>query len=308
MEEGWGTRDFGEREVMLNKQPSPAFSDDLIRRFLLGRLSSTEQTSLEESLFIDEELEPRVRLAEFELTDDYVFARLNAADRERFDRKFLISADRKQTLNVSRALRDRFGPASLTGWRAAIGGKVGLFFHLNRSVWRYAFAVLILTLLMATVWLVTKEPQIALRVFPKRAPMNAKAPVKSPEAQHSSSSPSMAHQEPSPAQPVHREVGSTIVLRANNEAQAIDLSGSDHGTIHVQLMLESNDEGAYQSELLTIDGRSVFSAEVLKSDHDAKIDFDIPAPLLKRGEYKINLSRFDNGARNDVARYYLRVQ
>jgi anti-sigma factor RsiW len=293
---------------MLNKQPSPAFSDDLIRRFLLGRLSSPEQTSLEEALFIDEELEARVRLAELDLTDDYVFARLNAADRERFDRKFLVSADRRQALNVSRALRDRFGPASLTGWRAAIGEK-GLFLHLNRSVWRYAFAVLILSLLMATVWLVTKEPQIALRVFPKRAPMNAKAPAKSQEAQHSSSSPSMAHQEPSPAQPVHREVGSTIVLRANNEAPAIDLSGSDHGTIHVQLMLESNDEGAYQSELLTIDGRSVFSAEVLKqSDPAAKIDFDIPTPLLKRGEYKINLSRFDNGARNDVARYYLRVQ
>ena len=106
-----GARDFGEREVMLNKQLSPAFSDDLIRRFLLGRLSSTEQTSLEESLFIDEELEARVHLAELDLTDDYVFARLNAADRERFDRMFLISADRRQGLNVARALRDRFGPA-----------------------------------------------------------------------------------------------------------------------------------------------------------------------------------------------------
>ena len=292
-----------------HKQASPAFSDDLIRRFLLGRLNSTEQSSLEESLFIDEELEARVRLAELDLTDDYAFARLTVTDRERFERKFLVSVDRRQALNVSRALYDRFGPVSLTGWRAAIGEKVSLVFDLNRPVWRYAFAALILTLLMATVWLVTKEPQFALRVFPKRAPTNARAPAKSQEAQHSSGSPSVAHQEPSPAQPVHREAGPTIVLRANEVAQAIDLSGNDHETIHVQLILESTDEGAYQSELLTIDGQPVFSAEALKpSDSNASIDFDVPKRLLKAGEYKVNLSRIDDGARKDVARYYLRVQ
>jgi len=292
-----------------HKQPSPSFSDDAIRRFLLGRLNFTEQSSLEESLFIDEELEARVRLAELDLTDDYTSARLNAADRERFERRFLVSADRRQALNVSRALRERFGPVSQTEWWAAIGEKVGLLFDLNRPVLRYGFAALILTLLMATVWLVTKEPQITLRVFTRHAPTNVKAPGKSQEAQHSSGSPSMAHQEPSPAQPVHREVGSTIVLRANDTAQALDLSGNDRDTIHVQLMLESNDEGTYQSELLTIDSQSVFSSEALKqSNHGAKIDLDVPTRLLKAGEYKINLSRIDNGARKDVASYYLRVQ
>ena len=292
-----------------HKQPSAAFSDDLIRRFLLGRLDPAERTSLEESLFIDEELEACVRLAELDLTDDYVFARLNAADRERFERKFLVSADRRQALKVSRALRDRFGPASLIGWRAAIGEKVGPLFDLNRPIWRYAFAALILTLLMATVWLVTREPRIALPVFTKRAPTNAKAPAKPQEAQHSYGATSMPHQEPSPPQPVHREVGSTIVLRANDATQAIDLSGNDYDTIHIQLVLESNDGGTYQSELLTIDGQSVFSAKALKqTDSDAKNDFDVPTQLLKTGEYKVNLSRVGNGSRKDLASYYVRVQ
>jgi len=292
-----------------HKQPSAAFSDDLIRCFLLGRLDPTEQTRLEESLFIDEGLEARVCLAELDLTDDYAFARLNAADRERFERMFLVSADRRQALNVSRALHDRFLPESLIGWRTAIGGKVGLLFDLNQPVWRYAFAALILTLLIAMAWLVTKEPQIALPVFTRRAPTNAKVPAKSQEAQHSAGAASMPHQEPSPAQPVHRNVGSTVVLRANDGAQVIDLSGQDHDTIHIQLILESNDEGTYQSELLTIDGQSLFSVEALKqSDSDAKIDFDVPTRLLKTGEYKINLSRVDNGSRKDLASYYFRVQ
>ena len=119
----------------------------------------------------------------------------------------------------------------------------------------------------------------------------------------------MPHQEPSPPQPVHREVGSTMVLRANAAAQVIDLSGNDRDTIHVQLILEGNDEGTYQSELLTIDGQSVFSAKALKqTDSDAKIDFDVPTRLLKTGEYKVNLSRVDNGSRKSVASYYFRVQ
>ena len=257
---------------------------------------------------MDEELETRVRLAELDLTDDYVFARLNAVDRERFERKFLVSAERRQALNVSSALCDRFD-TSLIGWRAAIGEKVGPLFDLNRPIWRYAFAALILTLLMATVWLVTREPRIALPVFTKRAPTNAKAPAKSQEAQHSSGATSIPHQEPSTPQPVHRDVGSTIVLRANDAAQVIDLSGNDHDAIHVQLMLESNDGGTYQSELLTIDGQSVFSAKALKqTDSDAKIDFDTPRRLLKTGEYKVNLSRIDNGSRKDLASYYFRVQ
>ncbi len=43
---------------------------------------------------MDEELETRVRLAELDLTDDYVFARLNAVDRERFERKVLHFVNR----------------------------------------------------------------------------------------------------------------------------------------------------------------------------------------------------------------------
>ena len=100
-----------------------------------------------------------------------------------------------------------------------------------------------------------------------------------------------------------------MVLRANAAAQVIDLSANDRDTIHVQLISEGHDEGTYQSELLTIDGQSVFSAKALKqTDSDAKIDFDVPTRLLKTGEYEVNLSRVDNGSRKSVASYYFRVQ
>ncbi len=93
---------------------SPEFSDDAIRRFLFGRLSAAEQTTLEERLFADDDLEARVRLAEFDLADDYALERLSVADCEAFAEKFLLSAERKRTLGVSTALRERFASVTTT--------------------------------------------------------------------------------------------------------------------------------------------------------------------------------------------------
>src|SRR5258708_39904542 len=87
------------------------FSGDAIHRFLFGRLSAAEQATLEERLFTDDALEARVRLAEFDLTDDYALERLSAADREAFEEKFLLSAQRKRLPKVSTALPLRFASA-----------------------------------------------------------------------------------------------------------------------------------------------------------------------------------------------------
>src|SRR2546421_2433908 len=91
---------------------SKDFSDETIRSFLLEGLSSTEQTVFEEQFLLNDELEVRVRLAEFDLTDDYAFGRLSAAEQTQFEQTFLLTTERKQQLNVSTALRDRFARAS----------------------------------------------------------------------------------------------------------------------------------------------------------------------------------------------------
>src|SRR5215510_5874204 len=87
-----------------NKQ----FSDEAIRRFLLGSLDSNEQSLFEQSLFTDDELEDRVRLAELELTDDYATARLSDAEQQLFRQRFLLTTDRQRELSVSQALHDNF--------------------------------------------------------------------------------------------------------------------------------------------------------------------------------------------------------
>src|SRR5260370_83451 len=114
-----------------DRDHSPECSDDAIRQVLLGRMESATQTLFEERLFLDDEFEARVRLLEIELTDDYVFERLGRADRERFQRNFLVSTDRKRALEVSKALHDRFSSTSLFGSKSAIARRLRSLFDIN---------------------------------------------------------------------------------------------------------------------------------------------------------------------------------
>src|SRR5260370_29921858 len=93
---------------------SSEFSDEAIRRFLLGRLSSSEQPAFERQLFSDSRLDARVRLAELDLADDYTYGRLDPDERQFVEETFLVTSDRRRKLEVSMVLRDRFASASVT--------------------------------------------------------------------------------------------------------------------------------------------------------------------------------------------------
>ena len=70
-----------DNNVTSNDGGSRPFSDETIRRFLLGGLSASERPLFEQRLITDDDLDARVRLAELELADDYAFERLSAPER-----------------------------------------------------------------------------------------------------------------------------------------------------------------------------------------------------------------------------------
>src|SRR6266852_552893 len=287
---------------------SPEISDDAIRGFLLGQLESSDQSDFEERLFSDVELEARVRLAELDLTDDYVFKSLTCADRERFHRNFLLSTDRKRALEVSRALHERFASASLFESKAAIAQRLRTLFDFKQSAWRYAFAALILLIVLASVWLVIKEPQLAKRFMPPRALPRPAATSTPQETHHPSSSSSPVHAEQSPPMPAHRPPTLTVVLDPKStieNAVLVSLPQTDVDVVHFQLTIDKNQSGIYRADLLSITGESVFSAESLKSEsNEGLINLDVPASALRIGAYQINLNRVDVGSKPGVATYY----
>src|SRR6266545_1634860 len=91
-----------------NDGGSLEYSDETIRRFLLGGLSASERPLFEKRFIADDGLDGRVRLAEFELADDYAFERLSTPDRKLFEERFLLASNRQHQLKVSEALCTRF--------------------------------------------------------------------------------------------------------------------------------------------------------------------------------------------------------
>src|SRR6266404_3829649 len=307
---------------------SQEFSDDAIRRFLFGRLSAAEQAAFEEYLLTGESLEARVRLAEFDLADDYALERLSAADRQAFEKKFLLSAERTRQLKVSTALRDRFASTTIVATtgpeaaKASTAERLRLRFGLNQRAWRLAFGVAILLVLVGMVWLWVKEPRIRegirVNIFNRRAPVPA--PSAPGMAEHSNNTSSIPEHLITPlAMPPHEPTASPVILsvdllpdapRDHAQIPLIDLPKGEHDIVRLQLALKPNQTGTFRAELLTADGQSIFNSQSLQTtETDAgKVDFDVPAALLKIGDYRVSLRRADNGSTKTVASYYFRVK
>ena len=296
------------------------FSDETIRRFLLGGLSASEQPIFERRFITDDDLDTRVRLAELDLADDYAFERLNTLDRERFEQKFPLTSDRQKQVLVSKVLRDRFSFTAATWSKEhTVTQKMRELFGLSRPAWRIAFGFLILLILFGTAWLVIREPrivrQIANQLTPRRSPQRS-VPR---EVNHPTNQSSPEHQTTPSPMPEHdltasSPIASSIVLIPDvpynsNRAPSVNLPKGEKDLVRLQLVLKLDEPGPHRAELLTIQGQSVFSADSLQSaDSRAEVDFDVPSHLLNAGDYQIRLSRSDRGSKEKVTSYYFRVQ
>ena len=183
---------------------SRIFSDEAIRRFLLGQLNANEQSIFERDLFASDELETRVRLAELALADDFARDRLNPHEKNQFQENYLASAERKQMLGVSQALHDRFSSPRISYLSGT--QRLRAVFDLGQPSWRYAFAALILLLVLATVWRGIKEPQIVQQVIPKPVAPKPTATPAPQEANHANTVLSPNHLEVFPALPSHAPI------------------------------------------------------------------------------------------------------
>lgn len=75
-----------------------------VRRYLLGDVQAEVQRAVEERLVTEEGFMEELSAAEEELIDDYVGGELSAGDRERFERHFLSTEERRRQLRFAQAL------------------------------------------------------------------------------------------------------------------------------------------------------------------------------------------------------------
>src|SRR5215470_2534384 len=79
--------------------------EKLISRYLLGELPEEQQVEIEDRAFSDKDYLASITAVENDLIDEYVRGELSAADRQRFETRFLASAERRKRVEFAKALR-----------------------------------------------------------------------------------------------------------------------------------------------------------------------------------------------------------
>jgi hypothetical protein len=288
-----------------------------VRRFLLGNLTAAEQTTFDERLFADHDLEKRVRLAECELADDYAFERLSAGESELFEQRFLVSSARRQKLIVSKALRDRFATERAVAGAApsvmTFRERLQYWFGLHQPYWKLALRVIVLLLLIGTMWSVLRGPRLGERFFARRRPAPvATSPKNTQEANHPvNPSPPPREAPPPPEQLAPAPVVVLLVPQHGYDPAhiaVVNLPDGERGVLQLQLSAKGNPE-TDRAELLTISGQSVLTEGALKASPGIDIvSFEVPGRLLTAGDYQMKLSRMSDGVEAVVVTYYFRVQ
>src|SRR6516225_12149632 len=80
------------------------FGPDELIRYHLGELSPAERDKVEARYFADDAFHDQVLAAEEELIDSYVQGELSAEQKEHFEHRFLQVDDRREKVEVARAL------------------------------------------------------------------------------------------------------------------------------------------------------------------------------------------------------------
>ena len=291
------------------------FKSDIIRRFLLGRLAASEREVFERRFLTGDDLHERVRAAEIELADDFVRGRMNRFDRQRFAKTFVVTEARRRTVAVSNALNNRFS-SSRTKVKPAVSSWADVF-AISRPVWRVAFGALVLLLLIGSVWLVTKEPNLVRRIIPKRVPAKPAAIATPVEANHPSDTAPPLHQETSsppahesslPTTPTESAIVTTAVPSTDaSQAPIITLPEGMMGKVRLELAMERNETGEFKAELL-MTNQTVLVMDAVKVGSNGQLDVDVPVQLIKAGDYEIRLTSLQNTPNQIVASYYFRVR
>jgi hypothetical protein len=302
-----------------------SISDETIRRCLLGGAHPGEQARFEELLLVDDELDKRVRLAEFELADDYSAGRLSTPEQQLFTSNFLVTEGRGQKVAVSRALRKALSRRTTetdSAQSQSRQSKAGLrlliprLFRFDHPVVSMALAFTALALFAGLFWLLMKSPRVTQPAVVKRqAAPSPQREYAHPVGSQSPSPPAESADPQKTAAPGEPSSVASLILQSGGQFDVKQTLGfaeppGESDIVRLELFLESNAPASYRAELLTSQGQQTTVASELKAVADnqqVKVVWDVPARLLKAGDYQVKLSSPSGGLTTDVRRYYFRV-
>lgn len=276
----------------------------LIRKYLLGDLDDVRQEEVEERLLCDDSFAERLYSTQDNLIDDYVFNLLPADERERFEKNFILTDERRkkllftQTLEsyVSRGeIRQPEGDHLLPQW-----WKNPLLFLREHKAWSATGLAVVILLIFLT-------PKIASWLKPTGSA--------SLSQNRASIERQIAELNKQPFDPnLHAPntlelLLQPILLREGGEIKKAVLKG-DIKILNLKLVLPEVRYGSYRALVQTVEGREPFTIEGLKPQAGAAdLLLRIPSEFLSTGDYQIELKGIaSDGQEEDAARYNFQVR
>ena len=296
----------------------------LLVRYLLGTLTEEEQIRVEDRAFAEPDYMETLEAAEADLIDAYVRSELPQADREAFERRFLMSPQRRSKVEFARALARV--TAQIPPFAFPASERLSIWQVLSRpssSALRFAPALAAVFCVAGISWVASDNASMRSRLSAleaQRRDLQVRGKGLEQElSKQQSRAESLAAQmqsRPSPERQ-HSPVIASLVLMAGptrSEARIEQLVlGPETQVAHIEIQLEPMDNyPRFRAVLSTRSGKEI----MVLSDITARrtgagntVAVDFPASALATEGYELALKGLSGGqAAQDIGYYYFAVR
>lgn len=282
-----------------------------LRRYLLGETSGEEQRTVELRLLSDQEYFDLLVRCEEELTDEYARGAVSFQDKERFERQFLNSPERRGNLEFAKAFNQY-----VLAHRQRNPAKASLF-----PKWpvfmEAALMAAVAILIVALAWSVRTTMRLREQVEQNRAQLSQadqREKILTQQREQITKLVEEVARLESPTLPPEPDVVSLVlapgISRSGDSAATAHLGSGIH-RLQLDLKTELAAPGSYHAELQTVEGKAVWVRDGLKArqtGHGSAVRIVVPTKLLHRSDYLLVLKAINPPNDSDqVATYYFHV-
>ena len=252
-----------------------SITDALLREYLLGKVDDAERERIENLFLTDSQAKERLLAAEQDLIEDYLEDSLSSEDNKLFLSIFAQTDEQRRKLRITKSIKD-WALAEANAPRVVRAKVSSLSRFLARLRLQPAFAmVIVLALALGIVlfflWSNSRfEQRRRLAIEQELASYNA---------------PERLREVPTNLFSIDLKPVSVRSVEAQPEVK----SGSS--VVELRLpWIQQERFSTYQAELRRVDERESYTIPNVRADDSGNIRIRIPAHVLRRGQYQINLS------------------
>ena len=318
--------------------------EKLIAQYLLGELPEEQQVEIEDRAFSDKDYLASITAVENDLIDEYVRGELAPAERQRFETRFLASAERRKRVEFAKALRTVISESTAPQkkvvddkrswpWRDSLYAFIS---GLNPAA-RLAFVAATILLIVGAAWLFAETLRLRRQVNQLQAEkqsgqglqqaldaerkrteeLNARLNQEKQQREQTDESLRQLTETTEATKPAPPPVIASLMLlpglsRGGGQKPNLDLS-NDVRLVRLQIGIDPEEQyKSFAVELRTVAGRQVWNRENLAARArrgTRAVGLTLPATVLKSGEYELRLRGLtEGGGSEDVGFYYFNVR